>query len=316
MDIPKDLILGHMPFIGISYQSRQRDEEYQRRFSKLTETKKVIKAAIKLGLCKFAAASPDSSPLSQVHLQALQLTIKEGHSLEIFPCIGIPLSLGTKKIDPYRRWATYVDIESRTYPEARTHIIKDPIMNFRENWKNKLLTSKPYREEDFRKLVIDHEQIHKDLQFFTKFPDIHLEFGSEIDFLAMTKRFDLIGELMDKAKAFSFKKVLLGVHHAGMTIPLLKNRLEGYEGFVTPLNPLGVMMFPTRHSAENAVNKTKNSVYAIKPLAGGRVKPRKTFKYLLKHSIKGCMIGVSSIQELKESLKAAELIFRKDTLTY
>jgi hypothetical protein len=121
---------------------------------------------------------------------------------------------------------------------------------------------------------------------------------------------------MDKAKAFSFKKILFGVHHAGMTIPLLKPRLEGYEGFVTPLNPLGVMMFPTRHSAENAVNKTKKSVYAIKSLAGGRVKPRKTFKYLLKHSIKGCMIGVGSIPELKESLKAAELIFRKDTLTY
>jgi hypothetical protein len=76
MDIPKDLILGHMPFIGISYQSRQRDEEYQRRFSKLTETMKVINAAIKLGLCKFAAATPYSSPLSHVHLQALQRIIK------------------------------------------------------------------------------------------------------------------------------------------------------------------------------------------------------------------------------------------------
>jgi len=313
MNSTRDLILGHMPFIGISYQNSQKDEEYRKRFSKISEIEKVIKAAVKLGLRKFAAATPDSSPLSPIHLQALQLTISEGHSLEIFPCVGIPLCLGTKKIDPFRRWATYLDIESQLYQETKTLIIEDPILNFREDWKNRLIASKPYSEEDFRELVIDWERINKNLQFFTEFPTSHIEFGSEIDFLAMTERFDLIGELVERAKAYGFKKVLLGVHHAGMTIPLLKDRLQDFEGYVTPLNPLGVMMFPTKQSAEKAVNTVKKSVYAIKPLAGGRVKPRRAFKYLLKHPIDGCMIGVSSIPELKENLKAAELTFRKGT---
>jgi hypothetical protein len=31
--IEDTLILGHMPMIGVSYQRRERDEEYRRRFS-------------------------------------------------------------------------------------------------------------------------------------------------------------------------------------------------------------------------------------------------------------------------------------------
>ena len=143
------------------------------------------------------------------------------------------------------------------------------------------------------------------LGFFAELPVGYVEFGSETDFLAMTGRFDLLGELVDRAKSHSFKNVLFGAHHAGMTIPILSDRLEGFHGFVTPLNPLGVMMFPTKLSAERAVGSVEKAVYAIKPLAGGRVTPKRAFTYVFNFNVEGCMIGVSSVGELKKDINVA-----------
>ncbi len=299
------IILGHMPFVGISYQNEEKDEEYRKRFSETNATRKVVEAAIEMGLRRFAAATSHSSILSPLHLQVLQLMIDEGHDIELLPCIEIPIRLDNSKINAFRRWATYVKFERRLYPEVKRLIINDPILNFREDWKHRLSASKPYSDDDSRKLTMDWNEIDEDLQFFAELPVGCVEFGSETDFLAMTGRFDLLGELVERAKNHGFKNVLFGVHHAGMTIPILDDELEGFHGYVTPLNPLGVMMFPTKLSAERAVKSVEKAVYAIKPLAGGRVKPKKAFTYVFNFQVEGCMIGVSSVVELKEDIEAA-----------
>jgi len=298
------LILGHMPFVGISYQSEEKDEEYSRRFSKISATRNVVEVAIKMGIRSFAATTPHSSPLSPIHLQVLRL-MTEGHDIELLPCIEIPIRLDNSKINAFRRWATYVKFERRLYPEVERRMFNDPILNFRENWKHELSASKPYKEEDFRKLTVEWNEIDEDLEFFAGLPVGYIEFGSETDFLAMTGRFDLLGELVDRAKNHGFKNVLFGVHHAGMTIPMLNDKLEGFHGYVTPLNPLGVMMFPTKLSAERAVKSVEKAVYAIKPLAGGRVSPKRAFTYVFNFQVEGCMFGVGSVAELKEDIKAA-----------
>ena len=299
------LILGHMPFVGVSYYSEEKDEEYRKRFSEVSATRKVVKAAIRMGIRRFAGATPRSSPLSPVHLQVLRLMIDEGHDIELLPCIEIPIKLGNNRIEAFRRWATYVEFEKKIYPEVRQRMINDPILNFTENWKHKLSTSKPYKDEDFRKLVMDRDQVAEDLEFFADLPIGYIEFGSETDFLAMTGRFDLLGELIERAKGHGFKRVVLGTHHAGMTIPILNDKLAGFHGYVTPLNPLGVMMFPTKSLAEQAVRSARKSIFAIKPLAGGRVTPKKAFTYIFGFPVKDCMIGVGSIDELKETTKTA-----------
>jgi len=299
------LILGHMPFVGISYQNEEKNEEYRKRFSETNATRKVVEAAIEMGIRRFAAATPHSSILSPLHLQVLQLIIDEGHDIELLPCIEIPIRLDNSKINAFRRWATYVKFERRLYPEVKRLIINDPILNFREDWKHRLSASKPYSDDDSRKLTMDWNEIDEDLQFFAELPVGYVEFGSETDFLAMTGRFDLLGELVERAKNNGFKNVLFGVHHAGMTIPILDDELEGFHGYVTPLNPLGVMMFPTKLSAERAVKSVEKAVYAIKPLAGGRVTPKKAFTYVFNFQVEGCMIGVSSVAELKEDIEAA-----------
>lgn len=307
----KRLILGHMPFVGVSYQSEERDEEYRKRFSEISATTKVVEAAIKMGIRKFAGATPRSSPLSSVHLQVLRLMIDEGHDIELLPCIEIPIKLGISKINAFRRWATYLKLEEKLYPAARQRLINDPILNFRQDWKRRLSASKPYEDGDFQRLIIDWNKIDEDLESFAELPVGHIEFGSETDFLTMTGRFDLLGELVERAKAYRFQNVLFGVHHAGMTIPILNDRLEGFHGYVTPLNPLGVMMLPTKPSAETAIRSAEKAVYAIKPFAGGRTRPKKAFPYVFDFDVEGCMIGVGSVAELKEDVDAAVSVLEK-----
>jgi hypothetical protein len=299
------LILGHMPLVGISYQSREKDAEYRRRFSYAKAMREVVDAAVELGVTKFAAASPDSSPLAPLHIHILETLAGENLDIEIIPCIGIPVRIGGRSVDAFRRWATYLAFEEGESPEVRRRILDDPILNFREGWKHRLPDSRPYDEADFRALTVDWEMFEDGLEAFMELPVSYMEPGSETDFLAMTGRLDLLGELVDRIKERGFGGVLFGVHHAGMTIPRLDEELDSFDGYLTPLNPLEVMMFPSKASAERAVRSTKRSVFAIKPLAGGRVKPEEAFRYVFGFDVEGCMIGCASASEVERNIEAA-----------
>jgi len=299
------LILGHMPMVGISYQSKEIDAEYQRRFNDAKAMRDIVDAAIDLGVSKSAAASPNSSPLAPLHLQVLRKTVDEGRYIELIPCIGIPVKLRDEGINAFRRWATYLTLEERLHSGVRQRILDDRILNFREGWKDRLPISKPYDKEDYQRLSIDWKKVEHDLECFVDLPVLYMEPGSETDFLAMAGRFDLLGGLIDRVKERGFRGVLFGVHHAGVTIPRMDIELDGFGGYLTPLNPLGLMMFPTKVAAEKAVKNTKKRVIAIKPLAGGRVKPEEAFKYVFRFDVDGCMIGCASVAEVKEDFRAA-----------
>lgn len=294
-----------MPLVGISYQSKEKDEEYRERFSDASSMKNVIDAAISMGVKRFAAAAPGSSPLASLHLQVLRGIVDEGCDIEIIPCVEIPVKLGDRRVDAFKRWATYLTFETEFYPEAKQRILDDPILNFRDGWKDKLPISQPYDRVEFQNLSIDWEQIEEGLENFVDLPVSYLEPGSETDFLTMTGRFDLLGELVDRVNERGYRGVLLGVHHAGVTIPTLDERLSGFDGYVTPLNKIGVMMLPTKASAEKAIEGTDRAVYAIKPLAGGRVKPKRAFNYVFSFDVDGCMVGAASVAEVQEDLNAA-----------
>jgi len=235
----------------------------------------------------------------------LQDAADEGRDIELIPCVGVPVRLGGEEIDAFRRWATYVAVEEATHPGVRQLIIEDPILNFRPGWRSRLPASRPYRDHDCQRLEIDWGRLEADLDFFVDLPVSYIEPGSETDFLAMVGRLDLLGELVDRIRERGFGGVLFGVHHAGETIPRLDDGLEGFSGYVTPLNPIGVMMFPTKASAEKAIRDTKRAVYAIKPLAGSRVKPEEAFRYVFGFRVEGCMIGCASVSEVEEDFKAA-----------
>ena len=299
------MILGHMPLVGVSYQSRERDAEYRERFSVPGAMREVMDAALEMGVRRFAAATSEMSPLASSHVSTLKEMTQEGLGVEVLPCIMVPLRLRGEPVDAFRRWATYVSIEEREYSDVRELVLEDPILNFREGWRQRLPTSRPYTRRDFEDLKIDWERVEGSLDVFTGMDVRYVEPGSETDFLAMTGRLDLLGELADRIKGRGFQGVLFGVHHAGTTIPILEEGLQGFEGYVTPLNSKGIMMLPSKGSAEEAIRSTRRAVYAIKPLAGGRIGPDEAFGYVFRHEVEACMVGCASVEEVKVDFRAA-----------
>ncbi len=111
-------------------------------------------------------------------------------------------------------------------------------------------------------------------------------------------------------------RVLLGSHHLGASVPLLINeRVKKFDGFVTPVNKLGIMMFPTQREVEIAIKiarKEKKLIFGVKPFAGGRIEPRIALEHVyLKVGLDFCMIGAGSIEEVEEDFQIAKNILEK-----
>ncbi len=297
------MILGHMPFIGSSYQSKEKDTELVRKFSDKNEIRKIFETAYRHGIRKYAASSSKMSKLSTRHLDLLKEYHENGYNFEIIPCFSIPIMLNNKKIDAFKRWATYLEIEKQNTPRILNRVLNDPILNFREEWRKKLPEAIPYSRNDLKALKITWDIVEGALEEFSDLPVSYVEPGSETDFLAMTERFDLLGELIDRITAAGYGKILFGVHHAGETINRLDKKLK-FDGYLTPINSMGIMMLPTHKSAEEAIKNTKKEVFVIKPFAGGRIEPSHAFKYILKFKTEGIMFGASTEEEVVEDINA------------
>ncbi len=307
------LILGHLPFIGESYQGPEKNQTYINRFSNMENTIKILSKAVnEYGVTVAAAVPADEGGLAELFLRAVKEIIhRTGIEIALIPCLKIPLMIGEEPIDDYRRWLTYYKNERLL---AGDNILKkyleDPILQCREGWREKfqhaLDHSLPYEKEERGKIRIDYEKLKQAVSSFREFKVLFVELGSETDFLAMTERTDLLSELMDWLRDNFNYPVLLGSHHAGMTIPILEMAEINFAGYITPVNKAGVMMFPTQEIALEAIRGVKKPIIAIKPLAGGRIAPREALKWIIKKTkIAACMIGVGSEIEADEDLSIA-----------
>lgn len=310
--VPK-IMLGHLPFVGQSYQGREKDEDFLRRFSDPKNIIRVIaKAAREYGLTAMSVAPNTLEGPSHILLRAIKEAIKSvGIEIAVAPCLSIPLKVDDRPIDDYRRWLTYLDYEvSVAGKEVLNRYINDPILLCRPRWRENfiyaLTGASPYSDDELKKLRVDYGRLREVLRSLEGFKVMFIEPGSEVDFLALTGKLDLLEELISFLKDKVSKTVVLGTHHAGMTIPILDEAKIKFDGYLTPVNKLGVMMFPTEELALRGVEATSKVIIAIKTMAGGRVPPREAFQYVFKEvGVEACMIGVGSEEELDEDVKEA-----------
>lgn len=228
--------------------------------------------------------------------------------IQLIPCFGIPLEFRGEKIDDYRRWATYLDYETENFGNVTERYLEDPILNCRYDWRESLGRAKPYKLKELeRELKVNWEKWEDRLFKFSSYNLAWLELGSESDFLAIA-RIDLLEELIDRIFGV-VNRTLLGIHHAGASIPLIEEERIKIVGYVTPVNKLGVMMFPTQQEAETIIGKASRAgkiIIGIKPLAGGRIEPREALDYVYrKMKADSCMIGVCSVKEAEEDFQIA-----------
>lgn len=311
------MVLGNLPMLGVSYQGRQRDDEYKERFSDKREMKRVMRAAIGYGVNLLAASSHGFNELAPTYLEAIEEVEEEEETeLSLITCISVPLELRGRRINDYRRWKTHLHYESKQFgSEVTERVFDDPILNCRPQWKENLRPARPYRNRDLeRDLKINWRLWEGGVDRLSNFRIAWMEPGSETDLLAIS-RMDLLEELLDRIHELGYRS-LLGSHHLGASAQLIEERrVKRFDGYVTPLNRLGVMMFPTRREAENTVRRIRKAaklVVAIKPFAGGRIEPEEALSYVYgKLEVDSCMMGVGSVEEAEKDFEAARSILEK-----
>jgi len=309
VEIPR-VILGNMPFVGESYQGPNKNIEYIEKFSNVENTIEILGKVVKCGVT-VTSVMPSKDKLSQLFWIALTETINEtGVEIALTPCIKIPLKIFNEPIDDYRRWLTYYDIEKHIGERMLKKYLEDPILLCREEWRKNFLHSlkhlKSYDRDEINELEIDFNKVERNIEFLcSKGLDIlFVEPGSEIDFLALTDRIDLIEKLIKLLNQRFNSPVFLGSHHAGSTIPILESSELQFEGYVTPVNTLGALMLPSHKQAIKEIKRSEKRIVAIKTMAGGRIEPQSAYKYAFKTvGVDACMIGVASLNEVEEDLK-------------
>ena len=169
-------------------------------------------------------------------------------------------------------------------------------------------TVAPFTPHEIERLYIDYGVLEQYLGFFAGCDIFIADPGAEIDLLAATGRFDLINEYISFLRK-RFKTVITSVHHAGSTIPLLEKEGIDVDGYLTPINELGMYMFPTRDIAVDAIKHTNRPVIGMNPLAGGRYLGPKAFEYVFDTiGADSCMYGLGSCKQVQETTIAAKSV--------
>lgn len=309
--------MGAQPLLGESYQGEEKNRLYKARFSNIQYTVELLREAYENGLDTISIMSAPDNELFKKLLKALELLREQGVNFQVAPCISIPLKLGEYPVDDYKRWLTYFYYESRYFDlevkELEMKYLNDPILLTRPGWREKfpymLEKEKPYKQEDFEKLKVDFKLLEDRIAIFEGFEKPFINLGSECDFLAIAGRFDILDEIIELLNSKGFNTILISSHHAGCTIPIIEEANLGIRGYVTPVNPIGALMLPTIKDALKAIRLVAEKTIAIKPLAGGRVKPYEAFTFLVYNGIRRFMLGVASIEELKIDLENARRVF-------
>jgi hypothetical protein len=314
VEIPR-VILGNMPFVGESYQGPNKNAEYVERFSKVENTIEILCKVVEFGVT-VTSIMPSKDKLSQLFWRALNKTINEtGVEFALTPCIKIPLKIFNEPINDYRRWLTYYEKEKHIGESMLKKYLEDPILLCREEWRKNFLQSlkhsKSYDRYEINELEIDFNKVERNIEFLCSkgFDILFVEPGSEIDFLALIDRIDLIEKLIKLLNQRFNSPVFLGCHHAGSTIPILESTELKFEGYVTPVNTLGALMLPSHEHALKEIKRSEKRIVAIKTMAGGRIEPQEAYRYAFKTvGVDACMIGVASLNEVQEDLNCLQTI--------
>jgi len=313
------VIVGSLPFLGESYQGESKNREYAERFSILDNTVEVLVKAVRdYGVTVISAVPSIEGRLASLLLKAIKETeALTNVEMAIAPCLRIPLRIDGEPIDDYRRWVSYLNYEINLAGKGvLERYLNDPILLCRRGWVQKLRYtvshSGGYSRDDLDNLEIDFDRVKECLGCFRDFRVLFIEPGSESDFLAISNRIDLLEKLVILLRETGFRTVVIGVHHAGSTIPILEDSGIKIDGYLTPINRLGVMMFPNKDLAVKAVRNTGKPVIAIKTMAGGRIPPFKAFDYVFGEvGVDACMIGVGSVKEAEEDFSIAKKVVEK-----
>jgi hypothetical protein len=100
----------------------------------------------------------------------------------------------------------------------------------------------------------------------------------------------------------------IATHYPHRTIPFIHNTKLDCPAILLPFNIKGQFM-GEQTTVEQLVDSLDYFFVAMKPLAAGKIPPKKAFPYLREHNISAVTVGMVSEEEIIETIAEAKKIF-------
>jgi hypothetical protein len=313
VEVPR-LIMGIHPFDGYGYVSGERDQQMLAHFSQAERIAEVLGYVAGQGVT-MVQTDHMALHLNRQHLVAVwKAMLLTDIAIGTIPFLVVPLVLDGRPLDQRRMHATF---DRRAYErfgkEYRDYIAQDPIVGYLTGGHGaeadamvRFETTPPYTQAEIDRIQVDYDTFARYIGFFEGFELLIADSGAEIDLLAPGGRIDLIEEYIAYLRKH-FKAVVASVHHPGITLPALEEHDVSFDGYITPVNKLGVFMLPTPTSSLEAIRRTRRPIIAIKPMGGGRLVKQEAFDYVLGEvGVAASMFGLGRLEEVKYTLAEAK----------
>lgn len=294
--IPK-IILGGDPFECFTDFYPSPEEKlgvYSKRFSDLNAIMDIISVAIDGGITALNFLRHKNL------VDAAERIRKDKLEMKLIPhYYQIPVKIGDEPVSIDRTEATLYEhlLDSLKSQAFYAELVQRPYIK-------KIESTSPLSREETQNLKVDKEKLEAKLKWFDERGCIKLVMTC-VELFALTSRLDLLEEAVDIFNQFGFT-VCAGAHRAEV-FEILESEKIHFKTYFAPINKIGFFMFPTKSQMLKHLLKIKEPLIAIKPLAGGRIKPQEAFKYIfgLRENVV-CNVGLSSVQEVEETIRAIQ----------
>lgn len=278
-----ELILGHNQFIGISHISDERSREREQKFSKIENIYNVVETASELGY---------KNMIIETHPRMVDFFnyYKENQTFDMNFYLQVPYAVGyVKKMNEKGVMGLVSDLVGQTgFSGAGSLALKGVVNLFKR---------------DYMKLAMSVLKLE-----VSPFTDVNIK-----ALMLHNVVTDLLSSLGMSEAFLTYEKYVndeLGTNLALVTLnfPLLKNNLENWgiePSFVmTPVNPQGYDMNPSRENVEKNIKCYKGKIIAMNVLGGGAFSVQDSSSYIKTFgNINHCVIGASSGAHLKELIE-------------
>ncbi len=282
------LLLGHNQFIGISHISDERGREREKKFSNVKNIYKIIEKAAEMGY---------KGMIIETHPRILEFLdyYKNNKSFDIDFYLQIPyIHSYIQKMNENGLMSLIGDIIYRNGLKRASRIaVKNMINLTKKDYISLALSFLELEIIPFIDLNIKAVLLHNVIT------DIFLSLGMSN---CLKAYIEYMSDELDLKSGF----ITLNFHNFQSNI----NRLKIKPPLVmTPINPGGYDMNPSKGAVEMAINKYNGDIIAMNILGGGAFTIEKTRDYMKSlRKLKICVIGASSEKHLLESANIFKLI--------
>lgn len=275
-----ELILGHNQFIGISHISEEKGIDLQKKFNDVSSIYKVVEIAAEMGY-KNMIIETHPKMLEFLEYYLSTQTFDMNFYLQVPHIQGYLQKMNEKGIS-----GLFIDLVQKDGIKNLSSMAFKNILNFAKRDYFSMVVSGlqlevfPFLDANIKALLLHN--VSTDLLLSLELSNAFNEFNNYVlDNLKLRAGFTTLNF---RLFADSFEKWNLGT-------PLV----------MTPINPKGFDMNPSKESVESAIKAYPGQIIAMNVLGGGAFSIHESYNYLASlKNVKLCVVGASSREHLYE----------------